>query len=143
MHHFWQGKPTKQGHKGIPEGMFEEEQGRKGFFGPVSHIIKERPSTRWTSIDGPLGPHLYDLVELKRDAWQWQRLFFNSDCVMSYLTVTPGDKNREAYRSGDSDVCYFCHKGGGTVLTEYGMLEFRGGSYIVIPKCVTHNIIAD
>ena len=40
MHQYSQGKNTTQGHKGIPQGQFEEEQGRSGFFGPVSHLIK-------------------------------------------------------------------------------------------------------
>ena len=51
MHHYTQGKPTTQAHKGIPEGMYEEEQGQGGFFGPVSHLIKEKPSTRWVEIE--------------------------------------------------------------------------------------------
>ncbi|MCK6597577.1 MAG: hypothetical protein L6Q37_04370, partial [Bdellovibrionaceae bacterium] len=75
MHQYQQGNFTTQGHKGIPENHFEEEQGRKGFFGPVSHLIKPQPSTRWKYIEGPLKPHLYDLVELAKQYHQWQRLF--------------------------------------------------------------------
>ena len=41
MHHYSQGKHTTQAHKAIPAGTYEEEQGRSGFFGPVSHLIKE------------------------------------------------------------------------------------------------------
>ena len=62
MFQFSQGKFTTQGHKGIPEGLFEEEQGRKVFFGQVSHLIKSKPNTRWTNIDGHLKHRLYDLA---------------------------------------------------------------------------------
>jgi homogentisate 1,2-dioxygenase len=97
MYHYTQGKPTRQGHKGIPEGFFEEEQGLDGFFGPVSHLIKERPSTRWSSIDGPLKPRMFDLVKFAAGekpsgdvgSLIGQRLFYNSDVTVSTLWVHP------------------------------------------------------
>ena len=61
MSHYSQGNPTRQAHKGIPEGLYEEEQGTKGFFGPVSHLIRKNPSTNWIEIDGPLKPRMFDL----------------------------------------------------------------------------------
>ena len=74
---YFQGKYTRQAHKGIPEGAFEEEQGHKGFFGPVSHLIKPQPSTRWTKIEGPLRPHMYDLVKMsEKDGWQRMLAWF-------------------------------------------------------------------
>src|SRR6185436_18153663 len=81
MHHYEQGLSTKQAHKAIPEGHFEEEQGRKGFFGPVSHLIRKNPSTHWTKIDGPLKPHLYDLVELPKNKG-FQRVLYNNDVAI-------------------------------------------------------------
>ncbi|MBK7960608.1 MAG: hypothetical protein IPK04_04995 [Bdellovibrionales bacterium] len=89
MFQFSQGKFTTQGHKGIPEGCFEEEQGRKGFFGQVSHLIKSKPSTRWTNIEGPLKPRLYDLVEYQKNFGQWKRLFFNSEVVLYNYWLRP------------------------------------------------------
>ena len=62
MYQYSQGKHNTQGHKAIPEGCYEEEQGRKGFYGQVSHLIKSEPSTKWVNIEGPLKPHLFDLV---------------------------------------------------------------------------------
>ena len=140
MHQYTQGKANTQGHKGIPEGHFEEEQGRKGFFGPVSHLIKEKPSTRWTAIEGPLRPHLYDVIAMNRKHGQWQRLLFNSSTIISNLweQKTAG-KITKAFRNADGDTLYFCHIGSGKIITEYGLLEFKKGSYINIPKCVTHS----
>jgi hypothetical protein len=45
MHQYSQGKNHTQGHKGIQAGQFEEEQGRKGFFGYVSHLLKSAAPT--------------------------------------------------------------------------------------------------
>lgn len=140
MHQYSQGRFTTQGHKGIPEGHFEEEQGRKGFFGPVSHLIKPEPSTRWTNVEGPLRPHLYDLVKLPKTSALWQRLLFNSDVTMSnlWMSATAVSKPVDSYRNADGDQLYFVHKGRGEVFTEYGLLQYEPGSYINIPKCVTH-----
>lgn len=138
MHHFTQGKPTRQGHKGIPEGMFEEEQGLDGFYGPVSHLIKEKPSTRWVEIDGPLKPRMFDLVKLEASA-SAQRLLYNNDITISNLWLMPEAPDRViARRNADGDWLYFCHKGSGHILTEYGLLEFTPGTYINVQKCITH-----
>jgi homogentisate 1,2-dioxygenase len=140
MFQYSQGRHNKQGHKAIPDGCFEEEQGRKGFFGPVTHLIKPEPSTRWTDIQGPLRPHLYDVVEMAKNYGAWQRLFFNSDVGLYNLWLKP-QAHSDAFRNADGDTLYFCHIGSGHVLTEFGLLQFRKGSYINLPKCVTHTIL--
>ena len=138
MHHYTQGKPTRQGHKGIPEGCFEEEQGLKGFFGPVSHLIKSKPSTRWTDIDGPLRPHMYDLVKLDRAAGS-QRLLHNNAVAlhMSFIDVLE-PQSATSIRNADGDLLYFCHKGNGEVFTEYGRLQYSPGQYVVVPRSLHH-----
>jgi homogentisate 1,2-dioxygenase len=142
MYHFKQGKHTVQGHKGIPEGCYEEEQGRKGFYGPVSHLIKEKPSTRWTEIEGPLRPHLFDCVKLEKEFGTWQRLLYNNDVGVYYFCEKKSSQApTKALRNADGETLYFCHQGAGEVITEYGVLNFRKGHYLNIPKCVTHTIV--
>jgi homogentisate 1,2-dioxygenase len=141
MYHTSQGDATRQGHKGIPEGHFEEEQGLDGFYGPVSHLIKEKPSTRWTNIDGPLKPRMFDLVKLGPDSGA-QRLFYNNDVTVLNQWVLPEAPDRLTARSNaDGDTLYFCHKGTGQILSEYGLLDFRPGHYIIIPKCLIHAFV--
>ena len=140
MFQFSQGNHTTQGHKGIPDGHFEEEQGRKGFFGPVSHLIKPEPSTRWTQIEGPLRPHLYDPTLLPQHFGHWQRMMFNHDVVLyNYWDKKSLTGPSGAFRNADGETLYFCHSGKGEVFTEFGALSFEKGSYILIPKCVTHS----
>ncbi len=142
MFQYSQGKSTTQGHKGIPEGHFEEEQGRKGFFGPVSHLIKPEPSTRWTNIEGPLRPHLYDAVKMQQLWGAWQRMFYNTDVVVyNYWDKRTEKTVVNAFRNADGETLYFCHKGSGQVFTEYGLLKFKAGSYVMLPKCVTHSFL--
>ncbi len=142
MHHYTQGLPTRQAHKGIPEGQYEEEQGHLGFFGPVSHLIRKKPSTRWTQIEGELKPRLFDLVELKAQD-QMTKLFYNQQLTVSYKwSKTFSGGTAIAERNADGDLLFFCHKGGGQFLTEYGSLDFSRGQYVVMPKCVAYFILA-
>ena len=53
------GKVPKQAHVGIPEGVCEEEHGRNGFAGPVSHLYRTHPPTGWVKIEGPLKPRAF------------------------------------------------------------------------------------
>ncbi|MCX7978248.1 MAG: hypothetical protein N2578_04530, partial [Bdellovibrionaceae bacterium] len=107
MHQYSQGRHTTQAHKAIPEGHYEEEQGRKGFFGPVSHLIKPSPSTRWTKIDGPLRPHLYDAVELPKNWGRWTRMLYNSDVGLYNFWLQPqSPETSRAFRNADGDTLY-------------------------------------
>ncbi len=146
MHQYSQGKNHTQGHKAIPEGLYEEEHGRKGFFGPVSHLLKSKPPTRWTNIEGPLKPRLYDLVPMQYDAHKWSRLLYNDDVVIyssmnEKTQLTAGQNEIPALRNVEGETLYFCHTGSGHVLTEYGLLQFKTGSYIHIPKSLHHTIV--
>jgi len=149
MHQYSQGKNHTQGHKGIPDGLYEEEQGRKGFFGPVSHLLKDKPPTRWTNIEGPLRPHLYDLVPCQYENAKWHRLLFNSDVVIYSQWNNKTDLAKDtvnklpALRNVEGETLYFVHVGSGSVLTEYGLLKFKTGSYINIPKSLHHTIVYD
>ena len=141
---YQQGETTRQAHKGIPEGKFEEEQGRKGFFGPVSHLVRNKPSTRWRTIEGELKPRMYDLVGAGEKARARQRLFFNPDIEVALEWVFPSiEKKRKAFRNADGDSLYFCHQGRGVVLTECGLIPYRPGAYVAMPKCVAHVWIAE
>lgn len=138
-----QGTYTRQAHKGIPEGCVEEEQGRKGFFGPVSHLIRKKAPTRWKVIDGPLKPRMFDLVKAQKDGKR-QRLLYNSDVAMYSQWAQPNDSaNPHAFRNADGDMIYFGHIGTGVFLTEYGLIPYRPGDYVVIPKCIAHVILPD
>ena len=141
MHQFFQGLFTRQAHKAIPAGCFEEEQGLSGFFGRVSHLIKRRPSTRWIKIDGPLRPRMFDPVA-RAPADGWTRLLFNPHVTISLFSrAVDADHQTTGYRNADGDLLYFCHQGQGEVWTEYGALTYGVGEYLVVPKSLTHSIV--
>ena len=129
----------RQPHKNIPKDHFEEEQGQGGFYGPVSHLIRKQPSTRWTHIEGPLKPSMFDLVPLQKEKECWKKLLYN-DCLNIHFYYCE-KQPQTAFRGADGDLLFFCHKGEGVVLTEYGLLNYSSGQYILMPKCLTHVFI--
>ncbi len=128
----------RQPHKNIPKGFFEEEQGQDGFYGPVSHLIRKNPSTRWSHIDGSLKPRMFDLVS-KNNLQTWKPLLYNDNLKINFLNCK--GHSSELFKNANGDLLYFCHKGEGVVLTEYGLLNYHSGQYIVIPKSFSHVFI--
>ena len=131
----------RQPHKAVPDGRFEEEQGQGGFYGPVSHLIRKRPSAGWTSIEGPLKPRMFDLALLQKERECWQRLLYNDRLRLGFYQLEKSPE--EAFRGADGDILFFCHKGRGLVLTEYGLLSYSPGRYILIPKCFAHVFVPE
>src|SRR5512136_519256 len=64
MYPLTKGKTARQAHVGLPEGTFEEEHGRKGFYGKSAHLYHTHPPTGWTRFTGKLRPHLIDCNKL-------------------------------------------------------------------------------
>src|ERR1700742_1219192 len=75
-----QGTFSKQPHVDVPEGTYEEEHGRQGFFGRASHLYHRHPPTGWLRIEGPLKPRAYCATQLDGEAWGQPRfLLENAD----------------------------------------------------------------
>ena len=65
MYPLKKGKTASQAHVGLPDGTFEEEHGRKGFYGKSAHLYHAHPPTGWIRFEGKLRPHCFDLNQLK------------------------------------------------------------------------------
>ena len=129
----------RQPHKNIPRGHFEEEQGQGGFYGPVSHLIRKQPSTRWINIEGELKPRMFDLSLLQKECWK--SLLFNDRLKIHFYSLKVRQVEARAFRGVNGDMLFFCHQGEGVVLTEYGLLNYSAGQYILIPKSLSHVFI--
>lgn len=131
------GEVTKQAHVKIPQGLYEEEHGRKGFFGRVSHLYHQNPLTSWTHIDGELKPRcLPPLFDQEFTTGSFHQLLFNHDVHISCGTFI--ETSKYFYRNADFDELYFIHEGEGRIETSYGHFDYRQGDYIVIPRGTTH-----
>ena len=63
MYPIRKGTYAPQAHVGIPEGTYEEEHGRKGFYGKSAHLYHTHPPTGWIRFEGKLRPHLFRLEQ--------------------------------------------------------------------------------
>ena len=55
-----EGECSRQAHCDFPEGTYEREMGREGFFGPTAHLHHKHPPTGWIDWQGPLRPHAFN-----------------------------------------------------------------------------------
>ena len=144
MYPLKKGRITNQAHVALPEGTYEEEHGRKGFYGKSAHLYHAHPPTSWIRFEGKLRPHCFDLNLLEPSDLgnvQGEPLAFlaNSDVTLS---VSRRSRPMPFYfRNADGDELFFVHRGEGIIETDFGPLEFEKGDYINLPRAVTYRII--
>jgi hypothetical protein len=136
--------------------LYEQEHGRGGFAGKVTHTYHLYPPTNWLPgetrvIDGfapawesPLQPiggtHLLlDVApaEPPRDVYRGMaRIVANATAAMN---VTAPAAAMDYFFEHHSATCvYFVHAGAGTLETTFGPIEYRKGDFLVIPKGIAH-----
>jgi homogentisate 1,2-dioxygenase len=137
------GKVPNQAHVGIPDGLCEEEHGREGFAGPVSHLYRTHPPTGWVRIEGPLKPRAFACTQLSKPGPHAQpSLAMQSPDVSLYVSHLV-ETMPHFIRDADGDELYFVHQGRGRFETDYGTLPYEPGDYVVIPKGTTYRIHID
>ena len=130
-----EGLASRQAHCDLPEGTWERELGREGFFGPATHMYHRRPPTGWTRFQGPLRPRAYDTVQLEgfgpgpMDAAE---LLVNAHArIRTWETSSSMD---HLFRNADGDELLFVHEGSAELFCDYGRMEIRAGDYVVLPR---------
>lgn len=132
------GLHTKQAHVHIPEGHFEEEHGRNGFFGRVSHLYHTQAPVGWTNIEGDLKPRCQPPMFNGTHKNEFITILSNNDVVINVGHYTESFKN--FYRNADFDEMYFIHDGSGVIETIYGHIPYVKGDYIIIPRGTTYKL---
>ena len=128
---------TKQAHVKIPEGMYEEEHGRKGFFGRVSHLYHQHKPTGWNHILGDLKPrNLPPLFTEKALQNKFVKLLYNKDLEVYLGTLSQTPQN--FFRNADYDEMFFIHEGEGRMETIYGHIPLHKGDYVIVPRGTTY-----
>lgn len=132
-----QGIFSPQPHVNVPDGTYEEEHGRQGFFGRVSHLYHRHPPTGWLRIEGSLKPRAYQVAKLEGAEHGQPEFFLENPDVKLGIAKLTGDMQVFA-RNGDGDEVRFVHEGDGTLQTDYGDVAYRKGDYLVIPRGTTY-----
>lgn len=119
-------------HRGVPSSIVDSQ-------------VWELPDLS-TYPNHPLRPRhlkLHDLVfpgptagGAATDAVSGRRLVLgNGDVRISYVVAT---QTSPYYRNAVGDECVYVEAGSGTVETVFGVLSYRPGDYVVIPRATTH-----
>ncbi|HLJ32218.1 MAG TPA: homogentisate 1,2-dioxygenase [Ktedonobacteraceae bacterium] len=137
-----------------PDGSLYSEElfGTEGFSGNYSNIYYTYPPTRVKKVEK------FSNVRALCEEWdpQVQRhhhlktanlarggdavlgtqpLMFNKDIIIGISL--PDQPMDYFYRDGDSDLVYFVHDGHGTLESNFGLLPYHEGDYIIIPRGTT------
>ncbi len=132
------GKVASQAHVGVPDGTYEEEYARDGFFGRYAHLYRAHAPVGWSRIEGPLRPRAYDTEKLEPRArsagWLGHRtpLLSNDDVRISMAVVS--EPMPSLFRNADADEVFFIHAGAGRLETDFGPLSYEPGDYLLIPR---------
>jgi homogentisate 1,2-dioxygenase len=142
--HFVRGKVTRQAHVDVPEGTFEEEYARSGFFGRTSHLYRTAPPVGWSSIEGDLRPEAFAATELpglRDDDYLGGRVAFLENQDVRLLTARLSRPMPHWFRNADADEILFVHRGDGTLETDFGPLSYTRGDYLVVPRGTVHRLV--
>ncbi|MBS1964090.1 MAG: homogentisate 1,2-dioxygenase [Bdellovibrionales bacterium] len=138
------GRVAVQAHVGVPEGTFEEEYAREGFFGRYAHLYRRHAPVGWTAIQGDLRPRAFDANPLFASGEGGPRreiILENGDVEIAFVVM-----DRPApyyYRNADGDELYFVHKGDGCLETDFGPLQYAPGDYLVVPRGTAHRFVPE
>ncbi|MDA5193430.1 homogentisate 1,2-dioxygenase [Govanella unica] len=130
-----EGITSRQAHADFPEGSFEREMGKEGFFGPATHLYHKHPPTGWTEFSGPLQPRAFDTnswTDWGNSPWDAKTLLQNAQCKIRFWQLDSAMDH--LVRNSDGDELLFVHNGAGELYCDFGRLTYRDGDYVVLPR---------
>ena len=130
-----EGQASRQAHADLPEGTYEREMGKEGFFGPATHFYHAHPPTGWVEWEGPHRPRAFDTAKFAAvdgGPWSAQTLLSNAH---TRLRVWKSDGAMDhLVRNADGDDLLFVHAGEGSLYCDFGHMTFSEGDYIMLPR---------
>jgi homogentisate 1,2-dioxygenase len=138
--------------------VYEQEHGRGGFAGKVTHTYHLYPPANWlpdeTRVldaqqfaphwESPLRPiggthHALNVMKPPepRDVYRGMaRLVANATVAMS--VTAPAASMDYFFEHHSATLVFFIHSGSGTLETVFGPIEYRKGDFLIVPKGITH-----
>ena len=130
-----EGVYSRQAHADLPEGTYEREISKEGFFGPAAFLYHRRPPTGWSSFEGPLRPRAFDLNGLSTaegSPWAAPVVLHNRSVEVRFWKLAA--PMPALARNADGDQLLFVHEGAGDLFTDYGRIAFEKGDYLYLPR---------
>jgi homogentisate 1,2-dioxygenase len=131
-----EGTASRQAHCDLPEGTFEREMSKEGFFGPAAFFYHRHPPTSWSSFEGPLRPRALDLMQLPRldstSPWSAAEVLANGSVRVRFFALSRSMERLA--RNADGDDLLFVHRGAAGLFCDFGHLEVSQGDYVMLPR---------
>lgn len=140
-----------------PDGSLYKEEvvSSEGFSGIYSILYHINPPTRIKALGNPVpyGPKILENYGLRQTHLNTAKvgvtgddflsarkvLLKNSDCSMAICS--PKQRKMDYfYKNAEGDEVLFVHDGSGRVISQFGVVEFRQGDYVVIPRTVIYQV---
>jgi homogentisate 1,2-dioxygenase len=138
-----EGTASRQAHTQLPEGTYERELGKEGFFGPATQMYHAHPPTGWVKWEGDLRPRAFDLTKINTTSSSpWDAPTLLSNAAMKFRWWRMEGRMDHLARNADGDELIFVHEGAGRLFCDYGHLQFRDGDYIMLPRSTMWRIEA-
>lgn len=137
------GITSRQAHCDLPQGTYEREFGREGFFGPTTHLHHIHKPTGWIDWSGELRPRAFDMNKFDVPTncpWKAWSLFHTGTCAVRFWH-TSGAMDH-LVTNADGDELLFIHEGEGDLYCDFGHLAFKAGDYITMPRGAKWRITA-
>ena len=146
---------TAPGYKN--EGLwYEEVVSTHGFSRAYSIAYHLKPPTRVKRVDaaGTVTVNRVEQPTLRHHHLKTRELPAKGDPITGRVPILanadvtlwrcrPSEPQAELYRNGLADEIVFIHKGGGRLLTHFGVLPVKPNNYVVIPRCTTYSFEFD
>ena len=130
-----EGNASRQAHADMPEGTFEREMSKEGFFGPAAFLHHKNPPTGWVKFEGPLQPRAFDLNKLnaaENSPWNSKAVLNNAATDVRFWKLA--EPMTALARNADGDQLLFIHRGTADLFCDFGHIEVTQGDYVYLPR---------
>ena len=130
-----EGNASRQAHADMPEGTYEREMSKEGFFGPAAFLHHRNPPTGWVDFEGPLQPRAFDLTKLnaaETSPWSSHPVLYNKATDIRFWKLA--EPMTALARNGDGDQLLFIHAGRADLFCDFGHLAVEPGDYVYLPR---------
>ncbi|GJL97743.1 MAG: putative dioxygenase [Hyphobacterium sp.] len=130
-----EGNASRQAHADMPDGTYEREMSKEGFFGPAAFFHHKNVPTGWTNFEGPLQPRAFDLNKLngaEPSPWDARRVLHNNATDVRFWKLS--ERMTTLARNADGDQLLFIHAGRGDLFCDFGHIEIGKGDYVYLPR---------
>ena len=107
-----EGNASRQAHVRLPEGTYEREISKEGFFGPSAQFHHRHKPTDWVAFDGDIRPRAFDLGKLataKASPWSAQLVMSNVHLQMRMWRLEQ-PMAELARKIAESEKCIAAHE---------------------------------